>query len=737
MNNKGKIINVSPTPIITKGNYNPPSIEDIPLFKCKNLLLDLIKEIENLSYRNNSVAVGKIIHTIQMPSKSNRINDFLRKFLDNHIKFIDSWLEGDEEKLVFIFRIEMNDVVKIRIRKIKDFINSHFDEVFLFYLNNNAQVFKSRYNSDVYNEIIINTKDYLRDFSKDDFKTLIFNLKNSYDKIVDHHILTNDINPTSKYIVKDSNNSIESISGDMLIENEKEYVLFEEEIEFDESIKNMPELFSDEEEFDLSKINVNSNGIKIGVIDSGFPNISKYSKHIKSGLASNNPKGNFHGESTATLASFGNILNPKLDDGLGIFEVVYFEMFDNNYIGSKKLIDTLEEILKKYHKDIRVYSLSFNVISKQVFNNKQSNLFSIRLDELQKKYNVRFVISGGNDADNSYYEYLEGNKDFKEIKRILVPADSNYSIIVNSVNSNNMPASYSMKGDRRYKNIKPTLAYYGGDDNDELNVLKELKETTGNGTSFATPLVARKLAWLINHFEGDVLQAETTLINSTIVIDESKEESIFIGNGILPIHIDDIVQPKKDKVFLSYKGLIDSRYQKLIKLPIKPINNKYDYKIFITVASEANVLIDRGVEEIDRSTAITIGRSKGDLPKMNDSTEFLREEELNKQLGKWKRVHRYTIDKLPISTYKHPITKEKTSFNDWEINITRDFRNWVDEDERGVRFAIAISIESNDPNINIFDNFYSDLLLNNWNPILISIDNYLDIDMDSEIDLID
>ena len=111
------------------------------------------------------------------------------------------------------------------------------------------------------------------------------------------------------------------------------------------------------------------------------------------------------------------------------------------------------------------------------------------LDRLQAKYDVIFVVAGTNKIKT----------DSSTPKKIGAPADSINSIVVNSVTRKGIPASYSRQGPVLSFYHKPDFSYYGGDlnQNDNITVYGDGGTVLNDGTSFAAPWIARKLAYLI------------------------------------------------------------------------------------------------------------------------------------------------------------------------------------------------------------------------------------------------
>ena len=81
--------------------------------------------------------------------------------------------------------------------------------------------------------------------------------------------------------------------------------------------------------------------------------------------------------------------------------------------------------------------------------------------------------------------------------KIGAPADSLNSLVVNAVDYSGKSASYTRSGPVLSFFNKPDLSYYGGTDEDRINVYAPYGKRGAYGTSFAAPWITRKMAFLI------------------------------------------------------------------------------------------------------------------------------------------------------------------------------------------------------------------------------------------------
>lgn len=187
-----------------------------------------------------------------------------------------------------------------------------------------------------------------------------------------------------------------------------------------------------------------------------------------------------HGTAVSSIIVDGHRLNPSLNDGCGNFKVRHFGVATGGKYSSFTIIKIIREIVAN-NRDIKVWNLSLG--SDQEINSNFISPEAAELDKIQFENDVIFVIAGTNKPDGYKGEMLIGS-----------PADSINSIVVNSVDKNNSPASYSRKGHVLSFFNKPDVSAHGGDGNDYRdNIHVCISANTyrfTSGTSFAAPWIA-------------------------------------------------------------------------------------------------------------------------------------------------------------------------------------------------------------------------------------------------------
>ena len=246
-----------------------------------------------------------------------------------------------------------------------------------------------------------------------------------------------------------------------------------------------------------------------------------------------------HGTAVSSIIVDGPALNPRLEDNCGRFKVRHFAVAAGKSFSSFSILKNIKQIVEE-NRDIRVWNLSLG--AKIPVNPNFISPEAAILDKIQFENDVIFVIAGTNK-----------DKSVKENMAIGAPADSINSLVVNSVNENNIPASYTRVGPVLSFFTKPDICYYGGDDKNKIKVATNEGFEFVQGTSFAAPWIARKLCYLISVLGLSREVAKALIINSSTAWDKQTISPSFIGHGVVPIKIDNVVNTKDDEIqFILY-----------------------------------------------------------------------------------------------------------------------------------------------------------------------------------------
>ena len=484
-----------------------------------------------------------------------------------------------------------------------------------------------------------------------------------------------------------------------------------------------PDDFIEEYESDITSIPNPGIEPTIGVIDTLFDKRVYFSKWVEyhDMVDDNIPKGQNdyrHGTAVSSIIVDGPKMNPWLDDGCGRFKVRHFGVAAGAQFSSFTIIKLIKTIIES-NKDIKVWNISLG--SNQEINDNFISAEAAVLDQIQYENDVIFVVAGT-------------NKSREDVNKIGSPADSINSMVVNAVTKSGLSTKYSRKGLALSFFAKPDVSYYGGSEEQYIQVCEPLGATFVAGTSFAAPWIARKLAYLI-----DVLGLNREIAKA-LIIDAARgwndaptpEEVALYGHGIVPIKITDIIQTPEDEIRFLVTDVSEkwNTYNYHFPIPLKA--DTYPYYARATMCYFP--LCDRaqGVDYTNTELNLHFGRIQDDgkLNEINDdkqnlddigeSRSYILEGDARERFRKWDNV-KYVAEKVK----DRRVPKKSYRNKNWGMEIKTN--NRLDpEDGVGLRFGVVVTIKEM-YGINRIDEFIKNCNLNGWLVNAIDIQNRIEI----------
>ena len=491
--------------------------------------------------------------------------------------------------------------------------------------------------------------------------------------------------------------------------------------------ENLSDLSPDDfiEEYESDITSIPNPGIEptIGVIDTLFDKRVYFSKWVEyhDMVDDNIPKGQNdyrHGTAVSSIIVDGPKMNPWLDDGCGRFKVRHFGVAAGAQFSSFTIIKLIKTIIES-NKDIKVWNISLG--SNQEINDNFISAEAAVLDQIQHENDVIFVVAGT-------------NKSREDVNKIGSPADSINSMVVNAVTKSGLSTKYSRKGLALSFFANPDVSYYGGSEEQYIQVCEPLGATFVAGTSFAAPWIARKLAYLI-----DVLGLNREIAKA-LIIDAARgwndaptpEEVALYGHGIVPIKITDIIQTPEDEIRFLVTDVSEkwNTYNYHFPIPLKA--DTYPYYARATMCYFP--LCDRaqGVDYTNTELNLHFGRIQDDgkLNEINDdkqnlddigeSRSYILEGDARERFRKWDNV-KYIAEKVK----DRRVPKKSYRNKNWGMEIKTN--NRLDpEDGVGLRFGVVVTIKEM-YGINRIDEFIKNCNLNGWLVNAIDIQNRIEI----------
>lgn len=426
-----------------------------------------------------------------------------------------------------------------------------------------------------------------------------------------------------------------------------------------------------------------------------------------------------HGTSVTSIIVDGPKLNPWLDDGCGRFKVRHFGVATGAYFSSFTIIKQIKRIIAE-NTDIRVWNISLG--SNQEVNDNFISAEAAILDQIQYENDVIFVVAGT-------------NKPNPNVIKIGSPADSINSMVVNAVTKSGLSTKYSRKGLALSFFAKPDVSYYGGSEEEYIQVCEPLGAAKVAGTSYAAPWISRKLSYLIDVLGLNREVAKAMIIDAARGWNEAPtpEEVALYGHGIVPIRIEDIIQTKDDEIRFVVTDISEKWNTYNYHFPIPMKDNCYPYYARATMCYFPICDRSQGVDYTNTELNLHFGRIKdnGGLYEINDDKQnqietleatqsYILEGQARERFRKWDNV-KYISERI-----KEQRTPKKSYSNkNWGMEIKTN--NRLDpQDGVGLRFGVVVTLKEMN-GFNRIDEFIRNCNLNGWLVNKIDITNRIDI----------
>ena len=484
--------------------------------------------------------------------------------------------------------------------------------------------------------------------------------------------------------------------------------------------KLSPDDFIDKYQNDMVTIPAPTIEPTIGVIDTLFDENVYFSEWVEyhdmvSEYIPRNSNDYRHGTAVTSIIVDGERLNPWLKDGCGRFRVRHFGVAVGAEFSSFSIIKQIKSIVLN-NLDIKVWNISLG--SNQEINDNFISAEASILDQIQFENNVIFVVAGT-------------NKPNEDVVKIGSPADSINSMVVNAVTKSGLSTKYSRKGLVLSFFAKPDVSYYGGSEEQYIKVCEPLGAANVAGTSFAAPWIARKLSYLIDILGINREVAKAMIIDAARNWNEKPdpEEIALYGHGIVPIHINDIIQTKNDEIKFVVSDVSEkwNTYNYHFPVPLK--DDKYPYIARATMCYFPLCDRTQGVDYTNTELNLHFGRLgkdgkvadiKGDKQNKDETLNYLFEVEARRQFRKWDNV-KYIAE----SANKRMIPKDSYKNKNWGMEIKTNNR-LNPKDGEGVRFGVVVTLKEMN-GINRINEFIRNCTLNGWLVNVVDVKNRIDI----------
>ena len=410
-----------------------------------------------------------------------------------------------------------------------------------------------------------------------------------------------------------------------------------------------------------------------------------------------------HGTAVSSLIVDGPSLNPHLDDGCGRFRVRHFGVAKHTRNSSASIMESIRSIVET-NKDIKVWNLSLGSLleTEPNFISPEATL----LDELQYRNDVIFVVAGTNNQDR-----------YKDHPRMGAPADSINSVVVNAVSLIGKPAEYARSGPVLYFFKKPDVAAFGGDRQDGMVVYSSHGRVKKYGTSFATPWITRKLAYLIQRMGFSREVAKALLLDAAKGWNTHEQYSDLIGFGVVPTKIEDILRTSNDEIKFVVQGRSEAYETYAYTIPIPMVKDRFPYVARATLCYFPKCSRSQGVDYTDTEMDLHFGRLKknGKVQSIDnnlqgdDAPHALFEKDVREKYRKWDTVKHISEG---IKSRNFPKKRYNPLSSNWGINIKTKERLET-KSGRLLHFGVVITLREI-TGVNRIAQFMQLCRANNW-----------------------
>lgn len=433
----------------------------------------------------------------------------------------------------------------------------------------------------------------------------------------------------------------------------------------------------------------------------------------------------FHGTAVSSIIVDGPSINPNLEDGCGRFRVRHFGVATAGGFSSFAILKMIRNIVAA-NRDIKVWNLSLGSVM-QIDPNFISPE-AAELDKIQSEYDIIFIVAGTNKRRGDAHSVKIG-----------APADSLNSLVVNSVDFNGKPASYTRVGPVLSFFYKPDVSYYGGDGAEKIIVCEPLGKAAVSGTSFAAPWISRKIAYLIHIMGLSREVAKALLIDSAAGWDRKDDMSYKMGYGVVPKRIEDILHSRDDEIRFIMTGTIDEYETYTYNIPVPQNMSTHPFFAKATLAYFPKSDRNQGVDYISTEMDIHFGRimeQKGtavikSIDCNNQAEEgiiILYEEDARKMYRKWDNIKHIS------ETIKEKARPRKAYASGmWGLSIKTKERLQL-KAGRGLQFGVVVTLKEMNGE-NRIDDFIKLCMLRGWIVNKLDIDNQIDVYQRAEAEI--
>jgi hypothetical protein len=494
---------------------------------------------------------------------------------------------------------------------------------------------------------------------------------------------------------------------------------------------------------------------KIGIIDGGLgSHLATWSLGEHTIIAPDHKKRD-HGSFIGGLLVGARILNGPLicsePDGCDLFDIGILPDPDQSAVFKtyypKGIVDFLLELesgveTAKRDRGVRIFNMSLNLL--EPVQADGYGIVASLLDRIADKHDVLFVISAGNlrsgecrpewPADPQVALQQLATRTSPDT--VLQPCESSRSIAVGALNApgclgrvDGAPAAYSRRGPGLRVGVKPDVAHFGGSLPDSRTKSGLLSwGATGQvvadqGTSYATPLIAKALAMLESRVTSPLTREMLVamliqgcdlpkpLIDPALTeiarqfagfgVPKASETMLETEDHAITLVFSDTLHARRELQFdfAWPKSLVNGatgscRGEIRMTLVYRPVLNREFGAEFVRINVDAHVRQEHEGKYVGRL-------AQSFLPEINEDAPF--EHELIRHGLKW----------WPIKAYRGAFPRGTGKSSNWRLCLESLTRSEEPFPAAGVAFALVVTISDIRKNAPVFNELRNHLATRN------------------------
>ena len=219
--------------------------------------------------------------------------------------------------------------------------------------------------------------------------------------------------------------------------------------------------------------------------------------------------------------------------------------------------------------------------------------------------------------------------------------------------------------------------------------------------------------------------AKALIIDSAVGWNKTNKDEEYLGYGVVPTKISEVMLGKKDEIKFYIEGNANSYYTYTYNLPVPVVNEKFPFYAKAVLCYFPKCTRSQGVDYTNTELDLQFGRmGVKDIRSINRNTQggeldrATNEATARELYRKWDNV-KIVVDEIKDTK----VPRKSFNSNLWGIKLTNKERL---ERDRGLKFGVVITLKEMFGK-NRMQEFIDQCTMRNWIVNRVNIENRLDI----------